>query len=180
MTWRILVLGASPSLRDPGWGILLTKLGRVGLRWRWGSPKMQHEARREGAGVERQSGEEEKPPEAPRAGEIRPELGLALGRAKAACGPCDLCPPPQPPNENLTTHPPITVPGGTHCNLGRAGAGACLLTAPQRPPSCLPDSLQPSRAPLSPGRRPSSLPARPARPLPICRRAQGESAGSQA
>lgn len=82
------------------------------------------------------------------------------GRTKAACGPGDVCPLPYPPNENeRAARPPAT--GSVHCNRGRAGAGACLLAAPRRPPSCFPDSLQPSGARGPRGAaRPRSQPGR--------------------
>lgn len=60
-------------------------------------------------------------------------------------------------------------------------AGAAEVRPPGPPPSCLPDSLQPSlvlRCP--PGAAGPLLPARPAaRPLPICRGEQRESAGER-
>lgn len=106
----------------------------------------------------------------PRAG-TRPKLG-AGGRTRAAGGFRDLCPPSHPPNENEGTAWLGPSAGGAHCSGSRARAGVCRLAAPRRPPSCLPDSLQPSRACHPRGA------ARP-RPQPGRRRGRFQSAGGR-
>lgn len=102
------------------------------------------------------------------------------GRARAAQGRRYLFPPPHPPNE--TRRSPAR-PGSGRRPLQRplGQGGARGLLAPRSPPSRLPRQLAAEPGPPSPGSSPSSPPARPAaRPLPICREAQGESAGSRA
>lgn len=89
---------------------------------------------------------------------------------------------PLPIHQTKTGHRRLGPGAGVaRCSGLWAKEGARGLLAPRRPPSRLPRQLAAEQGPPSPGSRPSSPPARPAaRPLPICREAQGESAGSRA
>ena len=95
---------------------------------------------------------------------------------------------PAPDSQRASSSPgDQTVPRAAPDLCGSPGPGSSprgrrRLTRPRRrPPSRLPRQLAAEPGPPSPGSRPSSPRARPAaRPLPICREAQGESAGSRA
>ena len=67
------------------------------------------------------------------------------GRARAAQGPRDLCPPPRPPNENRQSGSARAreAPAAAAAGPGRGPVSSWPLGA--RPPAS-PDSLQPSRA----------------------------------
>lgn len=106
-------------------------------------------------------------------GRNRPKLGAGQEGSR------DLRPPPLPPNENQRPARLGPAAGGARCSGHRARAGVCPRgpSAPALPP---PRQLAAELGSPSPGSRPSSAPARPAAgPLPICRRAQGESARSR-